>query len=189
MPTACSSTAQHGDERGDTELGARSLVGQVDDSDVVIGIALDGDDITLYTCGGVQTYATHSRWFQGSFGDGEDPDAFSMDLDGFRVSGTRSADAIAGSLREPDGTTHSFTAAPTAEDGLSGLYDTSIDGCRTGVVLFSTPDGVSGQGTYCDDAGQFIQVIILQPVELTSEGVEVQVEKPDGPATFFVQPV
>lgn len=30
------------DEHGDTQLEARTLVGQVDDSDVPIGIALDG---------------------------------------------------------------------------------------------------------------------------------------------------
>jgi hypothetical protein len=187
---ACSSAAGDADTGEDElPLEARTLVGQVDGSDIVLGIVVDDDDVTAYACGGVDTYATHSRWFEGSFGDDGDPDAFAIELDGFLLSGERSQNAIAGSLREPDGTTRSFTTAPTDEDGLSGLYDADLDGCRTGVVLFATPDGIEGQGTYCSDGGEFIQVIILQPVELKANGVEVQIDKADGPTTFFVQPL
>lgn len=188
-PAACSSAAGDGGD-DDAELVAGSLVGQLDGSDVVLGVVLsDDDEITAYACGGVDTYATHSRWFEGRFGEGDDPDAFSIELEDFVLSGRRTSDAIAGSLRDPDGTTRSFTVAPTADDSLSGLYDADVDGCRTGVVLFSTPDGVEGQGTYCNDAGEFIQVIILQPVALSAGGVQVQVDKPDGPSTFVVHPL
>jgi len=175
-------------EGGEPPLLARSLVGQVDDSDVVLGVVVEDDDVTIYACGGVDTHATHSRWFAGRFGEGDDPDAFSIELDGFRIAGQRSSEAIAGSLRDPDGTMRSFTVAPTDEDGLSGLYWADVDGCRTGVVLFATPEGIDGQGTYCNDTGEFIQVIILQPVALQANGVEVQVDKPEGPTSFFVQP-
>jgi hypothetical protein len=187
--SSAGSDVEDGDEADDAPLTARTLVGQVDGSDVVLGVVVDGDEVTAYACGGVDTYATHSRWFEGRFGDGDDPDAFSIELEGFVLAGERSSNAIAGSLRDPDGSTHSYTVAPTAEDGLSGVYDAELDGCRTGVVLFATPEGVEGQGTYCTGEGVFTQVIILQPVALQADGIEVQVETTDGPTSFFVQPV
>lgn len=184
---ACSTAAQDDGEMP-TTLEARTLVGQVSDSDITLGVVAEDDTLTVYACGGADTFATHTRWFEGTFGDGDDPDAFEIEQDGFTLSGRRSRDGLAGVLQEPDGSMRPFGAFPTGEDTLSGLYFAAIDGCRTGVVLFATPDGVDGQGTYCNDQGEFIQVIILQPAQLQANGIEVQVDKADGPITFFVQP-
>jgi hypothetical protein len=186
LALGCSTAAQ--DDEEPTTLEARVLVGQVDDSDIVLGVVAEGDALTVYACGGTQTFATHTRWFQGSFGEGDDPDAFEIEQDGFSLQGRRTPDGLSGVLHEPDGSMRTIAAFPTAEDTLSGLYFATVDGCRTGVVLFATPDGVDGQGTYCNDQGEFIQVIILQPVQLRADGIEVEVEKDEGAMSFFVEP-
>ena len=168
-------------------LDARVHVGKVEGTDVVMGAIVESNDtLTIYSCGGPTTTATHTRWFGGTFGVEGDPNAFSMTTDDFVMQGERTADGLSGELVEPDGTAHAITFAPTADDEAPGLYTATMDGCRTGVVVFD--DGTT-QGTYCNSQGEFTQVIILQPGDLSANGFEVSVERPDGPLSFMVDPV
>ncbi len=176
-----------GDDPEPIALSARVHVGKVDGTDVVMGAVVESNDtLTIYSCGGATTLATHTRWFGGTFGLDGDPNAFSMTTDDFVMTGERTEDGISGELVEPDGTAHAVSFAPTADDAAPGLYSATMDGCRTGVVVFD--DGTT-QGTYCNDQGEFTQVIILQPGDLSANGFEVSVERPDGPISFFVDPV
>jgi hypothetical protein len=167
------------------DLAARVHVAAVDDSDVKLGAIVDGDALTVYACGGPQTFATHTRWFDGRFGTDDDPNAFAIDVDGFRLEGERTVEGITGVFVDPDGTEHAFAAEATDDAEPPGLYTGAADGCTTGVVVL--PD-LSTQGTYCNADGEFIQVIILRPGDLSANGFEVQVDRPEGPLTLQVDP-
>lgn len=176
-----------GEDAEPFELSARVHVARAEGSDVVMGAITESDDsLTIYSCGGPTTFATHTRWFRGDFGHDGDPNAFVLTADDFEVRGERTEDGLSGELVEPDGATHALTFSPTSDTDPAGLYTATMDGCATGVVVFD--DGTT-QGTYCNSAGEFTQVIILQPADLSANGFEVQVERPDGPINFVVDPV
>jgi hypothetical protein len=168
------------------ELSERVHVARVDGSDVMLGAIVEGSSLTVYVCGGPSTFETHTRWFRGGFGEGGDADAFAIEADGFVLRGSRTEDGLEGALVEPEGVEHAFATTPTTDSDAAGLYTTAVDGCTTGVVVM--PDSTL-QGTYCNSAGEFTQVIILQPSDLSANGFEVSVERPDGPLTLFVDPV
>lgn len=167
---------------------SRVRVGTADMGDVVFGAVVE-DRISVYVCGGPQTFATHTRWFKD--GELDDDGAFAMELDGWMLSGAVDGELVTASLRDPDGFVLQLEGAGVPEDEVAGLYIAPIDGCTTGVVVRGDENDPQAQGTWCDAQANFAQVIVLEPLVLTSMGIEVSVTKPgtDEPTTFFVEKI
>lgn len=166
----------------------RVRVGTAPGSDVVFG-ALVEDTVSVYVCGGDSTFATHTRWFRDAALD--DDGAFEMTLDGWTITGTAEEDRITATLRDEAGAELELDGNGVPEDGLAGLYTKEIDGCTTGLVVRGEGDDVQTQGTWCSDQSQFAQVIVLEPLALTSMGIHVEVTRPDPLPVidFYVEPI
>ena len=46
--------------------GVVSYAGALEGSDAVAAVAVSGDTVALYVCGGDTSYATRSRWYSGT---------------------------------------------------------------------------------------------------------------------------
>ncbi len=163
----------------ESELQARVLVGAVDDTDIVLGVLIDGDDIAVYQCGGPRTVQTHTLWYRGSIGDAANPDAFDLEADGFRLVGMRSADGLGGELLDPSGDSFTFVVDPVAEGGAAGVYLGIHDGLHTGIIVRGEGDDLTAQGATCGRNDPCSQVIILSPIAIVGNGLTVTTE-PNG---------
>ncbi|MCA9794705.1 MAG: response regulator [Candidatus Eremiobacteraeota bacterium] len=117
MAMAC---AEPDPYEGPTELDARAAVGAVEGTDIVLGALIDGDSLNVYQCGGDQTFATHTGWFRGVIGNGDDLDAFELVLGDMQLRGSRDEDGLEGELVEADGSEHHFRVDAVADDDEAG---------------------------------------------------------------------
>ena len=176
-----------GDGRSD-----RLLTGFAD-GDIAMAGVIEGGILKVYICGGEQTYATHTMWFHALPIDGDVVDG---QADGASVHGEFDERGdISGTFRDRDGIDHPWSMEPTREGSLAGLYTATTDGCTTGVIVWESgtdqstgEPGYDGQGTWCNMASEFEQVIILPPIALESSGLEVSVPDREGFESFFVEP-
>ena len=169
---------------------ARTRVGTATSGDVVFAAVVE-DDVSVYVCGGDTTFATHTRWFRDIPLD--DDGGFEATLEGWTISGLAETDDTGGIMAElvgPADEMVSLEGKGVPDDGLAGLYTKNVDDCTTGLVVRGSDDDPQTQGTWCDDQGQFAQVIVLPPVVLTAEGIHVEVMRPEplGLTDFYVEP-
>ncbi|MDC0685925.1 hypothetical protein [Sorangium atrum] len=162
-------------------------VGTVDGTDAVLALVRGEGSVTLYVRGGVSSYATMTRWFEGP----EEPSgAFSLESDGWTA--TADAGGESGRLRTPEGAELAFRARPAALDRIEGLYAAVDGGCRTGAVVF-TPDDTDTpalQGTWCGAGDLYAQVTPIRPLSvLDRRGIEVQVELSGARKKLLVTPL
>ncbi|WP_437974310.1 hypothetical protein WMF11_38135 [Sorangium sp. So ce295] len=162
-------------------------VGTVDGTDAVLALVRGEGAVTLYVCGGVSSYATMTRWFEGP----EDPSgAFSLESDGWTATADPGGES--GRLRTPEGAELAFRARPAALDRIEGLYAAVDGGCRTGAVVF-TPDDTEApalQGTWCGAGDLYAQVTPIRPLSvLDRRGIEVQVELSGARKKLLVTPL
>ncbi len=159
------------------ELEARSLVGVVEGTDVALGALLDGDTLAVYQCGGDQTFETHTRWFRGTIGNDDGPNAFEVVSEDFTLVGTRTEDGLDGDLIEPDGTRHAFHVDPVADDSDAGVYVAEHEGRSAGVVVREEGGELIAQGASCSASPRLCdQVIILAPLAVESDRLDVQLD-------------
>ncbi len=171
-----------------SEDDTRMRVGRATNGDreMAFAAAVEADTISVYACGGAQTFATHTRWFRDG---GIDGGAFEMELDGWTIAGSVAERTIDGMLTDPQGVDIPWQVEAVGDDDIAGLYTKELDGCVTGLVVQRQADSLDTQGTWCNDRTESAQVIVLSPVVLTAEGIHVQVDRPtDGAIDFFVAP-
>jgi hypothetical protein len=162
---------------------APTYIGKVTDpgQDAAVGVVSDGSTVSFYLCGGPLSYATVTRWFQGSAGGGG---TFTLEPSG-GFAGTGDLGSGTGEITTGTGQTLHWTVRPT-ETAVEGLYAALDGSCRTGAVVGDLDDDgtVRLQGTWCDGLGHFAQVSPLMPSDmLTPLGIEVDV--PTEPVQSF----
>jgi hypothetical protein len=160
---------------GGGAANASAFVGRVTDQgqDAVVGAVSDGTDVSFYVCGGASSFATETRWILGKAGAGG---ALDITGNGWHVTGN--LEAGSGQVQTDQGQTLSWTARP-AVGPLEGLYQAMDGTCRTGAVVGDFGDGMGTrlQGTWCDGASHFAQVVpIKNPLSLDGEGIAVTVQ-------------
>lgn len=150
------------------------LVGAVgeESDDTRIAVALSGDAVIAYSCGGDTTYATNTHWFDAALDvDG----AFDAEVDGWRLEGVREGTHASGVLIDPTGRSLAWRADDTPMFGPGGLYMAPGDGCSTGVIVRPGDDGVEVRGSSCDGAGIRYQVTPVRPEAISASGFAVWV--------------
>ena len=178
MAMAC---AEPDPYEGPTELDARAAVGAVEGTDIVLGALIDGDSLNVYQCGGDQTFATHTGWFRGVIGNGDDLDAFELVLGDMQLRGSRDEDGLEGELVEADGSEHHFRVDAVADDDEAGVYVADVGDVHVGVVVRPDANGeLVAQGASCEGTLPCTQVIILAPLTITDEKIDVQVDTQSG---------
>lgn len=173
----------------DEARSAGVYVGAVDGSDMMVGVAVDGDKLRIYTCGGADSLAS-SKWFKGTVTELSD---FDLHNGAWSIRGAWVDGRLEGELHTPEGEAHAWSADP-AEPGTSdGLYAATTGQCTSGVVIRHDGQGgpAQAQGTWCDGQGNLAQIIVLSPFAMTRRGilVEAQPVREAPVSRFYVTPV
>lgn len=153
---------------------ASTWVGSAEGSDVVVALTYQDGAVRAYVCGGPATYATHSRWFDGS---ADEFGRFSTSQDGWTIAGELDLESATGRVFPPAGEALSFSMRSAEEDSVEGLYAVVDAGCRTGVVVQHDASGEpTAQGVWCDAQGRFAQVTPVTPIQRSERGIAIQVD-------------
>jgi len=165
------------------------FTGRLQTADAVVGLAVSASgDVDAYVCGGDTNYATHSRWFAGSFAS----NAASLQVEDLGLDLTLQGDKIDVTFTAPDGTVHKAQAEKAADGNHSALYEASADAdCRWGVVVLDD-GGAEPQvsGTWCNlvaSTETFLQVTPVLPIDFSTDVLPVLVNTPDGELRFEVR--
>jgi len=162
-------------EVGDTSQQA-TYVGSLDGTDALIALTVEGDRAFAYTCGGDADLETHTMWFGGDvfpLGDGY----LYIDCGDFSLTVQTEPEGTASGFAIIDGQAVDFSATRTAEGTIAGLYKDRDPDCATGAIILqdSPEDEPFVQGAWCNGAGSFAQVTPMSPVQLTAQGLPVEI--------------
>lgn len=108
-----------------------TYVGTVTGSDAQVAVLIDGNWLTVYTCGGEESWETHTGWFYGL----PDGDSFDLQYAGLHVSGRFDEERSWGTLTLADGTELEFDAPRAEPDTAAGIYYRQQNGDRTGLIV------------------------------------------------------
>lgn len=159
---------------GAEPTAASTWVGSAPDSDVVVALTYQDGAVRAYVCGGPTTYATHSRWFDGS---ADEFGRFASSQDGWTIAGELDLTNATGTVFPPAGEPLPFAMRSAEEDTVEGLYAVVDAGCRTGVVVQHDAAGeLTAQGAWCDDQDHFAQVTPVTPIERSERGIRIQID-------------
>jgi hypothetical protein len=153
--------------------GVISYAGVLEGSDAVAAVAISGDAVALYVCGGDTSYATRSRWYTGTRAGGQ-VDVASTD------GGTAHVDIgdteLTGTITEPGAQPFAFRLDMMRAGGPGGLYFVVDSGCRTGVVVLDhgAMTEPTVQGTWCSAADIFAQVTPITPIDDSTREIDVE---------------
>ena len=141
-----------------------TFVGAIADSDALIAVLVDGAWMTVYTCGGEDSWETHTGWFYGR------PEGSSFDLEygGLQVEGHFGEDRAWGTLTLVDGTALEFDAPRAEPDTAAGIYHHHAPGDRTGLIVTNELSATGVRYRY--DAGESAPVSVED--ELRREATE-----------------
>lgn len=171
-----------------SETHVSMFTGRLDTADSVVGLAMsEQGDVYAYVCGGDTTFATHSRWFAGTFAS----NTASIENDGFRLDLTLDKETTDITLTAPDGSVHSTKAARAGVGNHSAVYESSSTAeCPWGVVVLdkngSEPDVF---GTWCGKVAStkvYAQVTPVKPIDFSKKILPVLVNTPAGEEHFEV---
>lgn len=175
---AADTDADGGDTATDPADVARMATGTIAGTDIYVATVVEPSKVITYFCGGDETFQTRTQWFTGAPGEAGE---FAFELNGWQVTGVADQSGASGSATTPDNAPIEFTTVATAEGAAAGLYRALDGNCTAGVIVVDNGGTLDAQGSYfCPDSDAFVQVIILNPGQLTSagngDGIEVQVQ-------------
>lgn len=185
---ACSSSGSE-DAIGDDSVLRRHVAPPSSPQEVAAAAIFEDDALSIYVCGAAGQEPAYTRWF------------FSMPV---RADGSFEGSAddwdMRGVIADGEITATMFGAADdrrdfvfdAVEDGSgAGLYTQRDGACQAGLIAWedgAAPGGLGFRGAWCDGAGEFGQVIILQPEAFTAEGGEGVVDGRDEVGTLSLVP-
>ncbi len=184
---ACDSADQADEDTADP-TAFRMHVGVSEAGTFAVSASVSEGKLDLYICGEGESLSTHTRWFYGISVDAEGH--FEHAVDGWKISGDVEGDFVTGTLTGDDDTAEPFRATFAEEGAVEGLYFGTGPECSATVIVYSDESGDTGRGACNDVTDSTIdQVIILTPLALTSQGIEVgvEVEGESELSTFFVE--
>lgn len=155
--------------------GARVVrwVGAVEQSDVHVAMLVAPGKARLFFCGGTETYASTTRWFNIAFDGGEHVD---FEEDTWRVHAHLAGGNVAGEVELGDGVTRWFEAKPVAPGTLAGLYEGKATCGRVGLIVTqASRDALpTAQGACAGSTTQPITVV----APLREEAGQIAVQAP-----------
>ncbi|HKU41887.1 MAG TPA: hypothetical protein VJR89_27205 [Polyangiales bacterium] len=150
-------------------------VGAVEDSDIRLGVAEQGERARLFFCGGPKSYETSTRWVVVDLA--ADGGGFELDDGDWQIAGTLGDDALRGKVRIGSGDARSFAARPTSDDTLAGLYEGMADCGRVGLIVTQAErsDEPTGQGACVGTGHPPEQVNPILPIALQNDAIGVEI--------------
>jgi hypothetical protein len=173
-------------EESPSGVGLVRWVGAVEDTDVRFALLAGRGKARLYFCGGAESYATATRWFDIAFDGGEHVDFQEQD---WRVHAHLVGGGVNGEVELGDGVKRMVHAERVVPGTLAGLYEGHADCGRLGLVVTQAAADTlpTAQGACADTTAQPIQqVSAIEPIN--AEAGKIRVRKPgDGDATLLLQ--
>jgi hypothetical protein len=188
---ACFSLGCSGDAEPDpAEQSAHMWFGEVQDSDVKVGLAEQDGTVTLFFCGGDTSYTTDTHWFADRALLSE---PFSFSEDGWSVDGAMKNGILSGSVQSAVAESREWTAAPADSTTLAGLYVGAAPCGKLGLIVSQSRQDAeaTGQGACLRVEGETAVVEQVNPVRLELSATrELQVSVASAPDELFtVRPV
>ncbi len=124
------------------------FVGKIANTDALIALVINEDGMVVYTCGGENTWQSHTAWFYPVFdaplsSSGTIPNT--ANAKGLEVAGNFDGETAVGTLKLEDGSSLTWAAKRVNPNSGAGLYTQTEDGNLGGLIVDN--DGVS-QGTF-----------------------------------------
>jgi hypothetical protein len=165
------------------------LVGEVEDSDVRVGVLAGGDRLRVFLCGGPTSYETATRWVRTELEPGGDfhfsSDELALELTGTLVDGELEAELIS------DGERAVLSARRVRPDTLAGLYEARAECGTVGLIVAQDePDSEpSAQGACVGDGHLPDQVNPIKPISRERDGtIAVEIVRGDEETRVEVAP-
>lgn len=153
----------------------RVFVGSIDGTDAEVGLTVANGQAAAYVCGGDETRATLTRWFEGP----AETTAGSLVADDW----TLTWDGSSGTLTDPDGTASTWVAEDQSR--TAGLFEATDSGCHDGAIVWDAAGAATMLGTWgCYAANlPMLEVTPVGTVRL-ADTIDARVAAPDGDRTF-----
>lgn len=107
-------------------------VGAIADSDALIAIVIEGNDVAAYTCGGEDTWEHLTSWYSGTLTNGQIDQI--TGTTGWRLEATHGNGHWNGTITRLDQTL-TFTAEPATPDTAAGLYVLDTASREAGLII------------------------------------------------------
>lgn len=188
--TGCDDAAEPSDAgraEPDAAAGHEVLVGEVEDSDVRVGVLAGGAQLRVFLCGGPSSYATATRWVRAEldesgdfrFSEGE------LELAGSLVDGVLEAELIA------EGERARIRAERVRAGTLAGLYEARAECGTVGLIVAQGERGAepAAQGACVGDGHLPDQVNPIKPIAQDRSGaIAVEVVRGEDATRVDVRP-
>jgi len=140
-------------------------VGEVEGSDARVALAQRDGAVTLFFCGGDDSYMTDTRWFAE---DALPNAAFSFTDGGWSVNGVLEKGVASGSVQTETDAARDWTAARVDPRTIAGLYAGVAPCGKLGLIVTqaTADDEPSGQGTCLRVEASGVIVEQVNPVRL-----------------------
>ena len=153
----------------------RVLIGQVDGSDVRVGIVATEHSARVYFCGGDATFTTMTHWFPSvPFGTSGADLAPPGPTAGWSIAGQVDELVASGMVTPAGGAALPFHAALVAAGTIAGLYEATGPCGKVGVIVAQATAGDEpvGQGACVPAAGTASpeQVNPIRPIQRAADG-------------------
>jgi hypothetical protein len=180
--TACSSDAASEIDHVSSTEPAR-YVGEVEDSDVRVAVVADAAKARVFFCGGDESFATETRWFNLELDEAE----LSADDGDWHLRATRDEESVYGEITHDPDAPRAFSTALVAKGTLSGLYEGKAQCGRIGLIVSQAEQGssIEAQGACVGEGHPPEQVNPITPI--TSEAGKIRVQAPSEDATPLLQ--
>ena len=146
-------------------------VGEVEDSDVAVGIVASSTRSTLFFCGGNRSFADHTHWFVGKAPLAE---ARPIEDGTWQVTLSSLSERIVGNVTINGSAPVPFSAVTVAAGTLAGLYDASAPCGHAGLVVrqASSDESPAAQGACLGVAADAAVVEQVNPVMPIARGAD-----------------
>ena len=146
-------------------------VGEVEDSDVAVGIVASSTRSTLFFCGGNLSFADHTHWFVGKAPLAE---AKPIEDGAWQVTLSSLSERIVGNVTINGSAPVPFSAVTVGEGTLAGLYDASAPCGHAGLVVkqASRVESPAAQGACLGVASNASVVEQVNPVMPIARGAD-----------------
>lgn len=165
-----------------------TYVGRVAGTDALFALVVDEYRAGGYSCGGDDTLSSHTEWFMGE-SVVRHGDSLFIDCGLTSVTAYFGDGEMTGFITDRDGVEWPWTATQPRPGTLTGLYAAPDPKCATGAIVLQD-DATSAplvQGAWCNGAGDFYQVTPMDPIQLSEDGLAVEVEF-DDPLQLYLRP-
>lgn len=156
------------------DTGPQVFVGEILESDALLALVVQDGNLVAYTCGGPDTWSSHTGWFYGSVSAGQIGPTTAPN--GHRLEGRLDGQTASGSFSLPDGSTLRWSAERARPGSGAGLYSHEQDGQLTGLIVTNGGKmaGASRLATG-DSTGLYAPVQVTTPPTSTNPSPVVSV--------------